>query len=1270
MARITHWSVEWRRHLRFLAAYLIGVVLMATVQADFPGSGFQPVGFRLEGRAALLEIDQGTRRVRLQVDEGKGSGWQTHTITHLDGRAGHLKLRIPDSVPINALRIEASNSDPFPSSLYSGKTTFSETADEQNSEANRGMVNEMFAAEDGDLAAAEGGEVTVEESDIWKWRERTLYFFNQQRGLQVFSLEDLDSPKRMAQLRMPAAGEQIYLVGGEHVVLLANRVNAFRRGGSSAGSEVVLVRHRADQLSIEQRYPLEGSFVESRMVGDRLYAVTRIWENILHADGMWRTRAGMKVYAFDFTDPSNPVEQQLLNLTGEDSYYYNAVVTATPDRLFVIPSVYDPETRRTVSWVHVIGIDDPAEPMKVSRRIPLGGQLHDKFKLAVRGGILTTVSQVWNSAAQGRHTLVETHDLRRAPDQPARLLDSLVLAPGETVRATRFDEDRLYVVTFRQIDPLFAIDLSRPRRLKVLGHIDIPGWSTYMEIFGDLGRILSVGVEGSRVAVSLFDVADPQAMSLAKRVYLGDEDAHSWSEGNYDEKAVGFFPGDGLLALPFSGRVEGVYRKQMQIMDIGDDTLIKRGVIDSAFSARRGKLLEGDKLVVISGQQLRVVDIANRDAPAVGAELSIAWSVERVLSVGSHMVQLEGGYSNWWSPDDGLPTILRLTSASDPDTLVSELKIAAGDQLVGASVQGELVHLATSRTDVTAIEQEDGSTRWEYAAFFSTHTVDVSDPAAPLLAGSAELKIADYSVYLGAMNAQVLPGGELLWFPESSGTGNFPCMMCVDIAEDVAFGRPAFGPSGNGDGWLIVTEINESAEPRILSATRLIDKDGHPGNRVETGPVFVSGSLALFGFHLSNWSSGRHNGRYLLRQIDFSDPLQPILRKDVNVPGLLKHINTTATGGTVLFTTRQKIELKNDGLAMWSPDLVLEVSIFDGINAFLVDSAEVEDAFYSPLTGHGRFVLIPLNGGNRWWGIPEDIKQEHSLRVFAWSDADDGIESLPDIAMQGPFAGIAVVEDMLFAFDYGAVEVLALTDLPDTPRSEAFGVATGYSYPRGSAIEFSAKTATAWIATGSYGVEALDLSFLTDGEAAEAPGGEPKDQAQEWWTVEIDPMQLVVAEAADFVGSLPVGYSWRFQPLATQENYADWSERHFNPGAEHGFPVPSAEADSDGDGVANLMEFYMGTRPDDPVSVAYPLVYLVEDETGCKYLVLNVAPNPSAGGMTVHAEISNDLVDWRDAADAVQWQQHGSVSSLRVISTVDSSLSVYLRLKVGIEPVE
>ena len=179
--------------------------------------------------------------------------------------------------------------------------------------------------------------------------------------------------------------------------------------------------------------------------------------------------------------------------------------------------------------------------------------------------------------------------------------------------------------------------------------------------------------------------------------------------------------------LPFSGRVDGSYR-QLQIMDVGDNHLVKRGVIDSSFNARRGKLLDNNKLVVISGQQLRVVDIDQRDKPDVISEITIAWSVDRVLPLEDHLVQLEEGYSNWWSPEDGSNPKLRITTKDDPDTVISELSIDTNGQLIGAVTQNNLIHLATFRTKAERVEQENGTSNWKYETFFASHCIDASDP--------------------------------------------------------------------------------------------------------------------------------------------------------------------------------------------------------------------------------------------------------------------------------------------------------------------------------------------------------------------------------------------------------------------------------------------------------------------------------------------------------------------------------------------------------------
>jgi uncharacterized secreted protein with C-terminal beta-propeller domain len=59
------------------------------------------------------------------------------------------------------------------------------------------------------------------------------------------------------------------------------------------------------------------------------------------------------------------------------------------------------------------------------------------------------------------------------------------LAPGETFQSSRFIGDKLFLVTFEQIDPLFAIDLSDIQNPEVLGELKIPGFSTYLHPYNE-----------------------------------------------------------------------------------------------------------------------------------------------------------------------------------------------------------------------------------------------------------------------------------------------------------------------------------------------------------------------------------------------------------------------------------------------------------------------------------------------------------------------------------------------------------------------------------------------------------------------------------------------------------------------------------------------------------------------------------------------------------------------------------------------------------------
>lgn len=149
-------------------------------------------------------------------------------------------------------------------------------------------------------------------------------------------------------------------------------------------------------------------------------------------------------------------------------------------------------------------------------------------------------------------------------DERLKTIGSLEdLAPGERIYSARFMGSRAYMVTFRNVDPLFAIDLSDPAKPTVLGQLKIPGYSDYLHPY-DEHHLIGFGKEtitatprdgrGEPMAyylgmkLSLFDVTDvTQPKEIFKEV-IGDRGTHS--DLLHDHKALLFDRTSGLLAFP------------------------------------------------------------------------------------------------------------------------------------------------------------------------------------------------------------------------------------------------------------------------------------------------------------------------------------------------------------------------------------------------------------------------------------------------------------------------------------------------------------------------------------------------------------------------------------------------------------------------------------------------------------------------------------------------------------------------------------------------
>ena len=148
------------------------------------------------------------------------------------------------------------------------------------------------------------------------------------------------------------------------------------------------------------------------------------------------------------------------------------------------------------------------------------------------------------------------------------------IACGERIWSARFVGEIGYLVTFRNIDPLWTIDLSDPTSPTILGELEVPGVSTYIHPLNeDLLLTIGIGPAGedgfgldwSQTQISLFDVSDLDNPRLADSLSLSpgyiDENcadirqcgwSWSWSEATYEHKAFNYWAPENLLAVPLS----------------------------------------------------------------------------------------------------------------------------------------------------------------------------------------------------------------------------------------------------------------------------------------------------------------------------------------------------------------------------------------------------------------------------------------------------------------------------------------------------------------------------------------------------------------------------------------------------------------------------------------------------------------------------------------------------------------------------------------------
>ncbi|MBA3347188.1 MAG: beta-propeller domain-containing protein [Actinobacteria bacterium] len=193
----------------------------------------------------------------------------------------------------------------------------------------------------------------------------------------------------------------------------------------------------------------------------------------------------------------------------------------------------------------------------------VSGYLLSQWSLSEHRGVLrvvSTESPAWWGPGGGGGAETESFLTTLRPTGGTLVQAGRIggLGRGERVYSVRMIGDTGYVVTFRQIDPLYTIDLAVPERPRVLGELKIPGYSAYLHPVGD-DLLLGIGQDANEegrplgTQISLFDVSDLRRPTRLHKEHVG----LGWSEAESDHHAFLYWPRTGLMVIPLEQRAVG-----------------------------------------------------------------------------------------------------------------------------------------------------------------------------------------------------------------------------------------------------------------------------------------------------------------------------------------------------------------------------------------------------------------------------------------------------------------------------------------------------------------------------------------------------------------------------------------------------------------------------------------------------------------------------------------------------------------------------------------
>lgn len=459
-----------------------------------------------------------------------------------------------------------------------------ETADAES--ANESAANPSQGATlttSGATAKSEGESFTdtnvrtegVAEADIIKTDGKYIYEYDSYtEHLYFYSVADGKITKEgsVNVLEDDYYFKEMYIYGDKLVLLGTNYDNSYY--GSYYGTDnrtFVAIYDISDKGEPELVETMEqsGSYDDSRMVNGILYTFSRksfdldqlkkkkyetyipdVDGELIENDDLYVQK---DIYNGEFevissidVDKASYIDRMAI-LAGSDTMY------VSENNIYLTDYVYDWTSFSYGDDTKIIKISYKDGELGYETKAKLPGYLNDDYSIDEYNGYLRAVTTYRDS------NWTQYNALYVFDENLDKVSVIKKMAEGETIRSARFMGETAYFVTFRNTDPLFAVDLSDPENPEITDYLKIPGFSAYLHPYGD-GKLLGVGYDtdstgwSNCIKLTMFDINDPYDIKEENTEILYNYQAASVLN---NRNAFMFNKEDGTFG--FSVNAEGYY---------------------------------------------------------------------------------------------------------------------------------------------------------------------------------------------------------------------------------------------------------------------------------------------------------------------------------------------------------------------------------------------------------------------------------------------------------------------------------------------------------------------------------------------------------------------------------------------------------------------------------------------------------------------------------------------------------------------------------------